>query len=149
MPPKPSAAASRSVSTGKTSSSSHWRANGNISSRAKARAVSLIARCSSVSSKSTRRPIAAAHWTVNRPACAGGKLVNALVLMVEDVSHRGRNRLRRLIDVLNDALHGIARNGVDFQFHLLGFGEKARVLHRVHEGLAQGCRALRGNAGGR
>src|SRR5919109_1705097 len=52
MPPKPRAAASRSVSTGKTSSSSHSRANGIISSRAKARAVSLIARCSSVSSKS-------------------------------------------------------------------------------------------------
>src|SRR6266851_5267207 len=52
MPPKPSAAAWRSVSTGKSSSSSHWRANGIISSRAKARAVSWMARCSSVSSKS-------------------------------------------------------------------------------------------------
>src|SRR5215813_1777937 len=52
MPPKPSAAASRSVSTGKTSSSSHCRANGIIAPRAKARAVSLIARCSSVRSKS-------------------------------------------------------------------------------------------------
>src|SRR6516164_2815511 len=52
MPPRPSAAASRSVSTGKISSSSHCRANGIIAARAKARAVSLIARCSSVRSKS-------------------------------------------------------------------------------------------------
>src|ERR1700704_2898232 len=52
MPPKPSAAAWRRVSTGKISSSSHWRANGIISSRAKARAVSTMARCSSVRSKS-------------------------------------------------------------------------------------------------
>src|SRR5262249_30044555 len=52
MPPRPSAAASRNVSTGKTSSSSHCRANGIIAVRAKARAVSLIARCSSVRSKS-------------------------------------------------------------------------------------------------
>src|SRR5215475_723104 len=54
MPPSPSAAASRSVSTGKTSSSSHCRANGIIAPRAKARAVSFIARCSSVRSKSMR-----------------------------------------------------------------------------------------------
>src|SRR6478735_5260415 len=144
MPPKPSVAACRSVSTGKTSSSSHWRANGNIFPRAKARAVSLMARCSSVSSKSTRRPIATTHWTVNRPAGGGGttprpseagcrdryhqlphtrrdrpgrqprawrrlgrhwKLVNALVLVVKDVSDRRRNRFRRLIDVLQDGLH--------------------------------------------
>src|SRR5262245_45347168 len=52
MPAKPSDAAWRSVSTGKYSSSSHRRANGIISSRAKARAVSLMARCSSVRSKS-------------------------------------------------------------------------------------------------
>src|SRR5262245_37005937 len=147
MPPKPSAAASRSVPTGKTSSSSHWRANGNIFSSANARAVSLIARCSSVSSKSTRRPIATAHWTVNLPAWGGGttprpseaecrdryhelpharrdrsarqprarrrlsrhwKLVNALLLVVDDVSDRGRNRFRRLIDVLHDGLHRLA-----------------------------------------
>src|SRR5262249_2790494 len=52
MPPRPSVAASRSVSTGKISSSSHCRANGIIAARANARAVSLIARCSSVRSKS-------------------------------------------------------------------------------------------------
>src|SRR6266446_2908419 len=52
MPPRPNAAASRSVSTGKIWSSSHCRANGIIAARAKARAVSLIARCSSVRSKS-------------------------------------------------------------------------------------------------
>src|SRR5215813_2631569 len=68
MPPRPSAAASRSVSTGKTSSSSHCRANGIIAPRAKARAVSLIARCSSVRSKSMTAPITAARSTVNRAA---------------------------------------------------------------------------------
>src|SRR3954453_20303403 len=52
MPPKPSAAAWRSVSAGNTSSSSHWRANRIISPWAKARAVSLMARCCSLSSKS-------------------------------------------------------------------------------------------------
>src|SRR5512134_3278664 len=67
MPPKPSSAARCKVSTGNVSFSSHSRANGIISSRANARAVSWMARCSSVRSKSIVRPIVAAHPAVNTP----------------------------------------------------------------------------------
>src|SRR5689334_21698061 len=52
MPPKPSAAALRRVSTGNVEFSSQSRACGIISPRAKLRAVSWIARCSSERSKS-------------------------------------------------------------------------------------------------
>src|SRR5262249_25517757 len=61
MAPKPSAAALRSASTGKTSPSSHSRANGIISSRAKVRATAAKARCSSESSKSMRAAPAKPH----------------------------------------------------------------------------------------
>src|SRR2546421_1906278 len=57
MPPNPRAAALRSVSTGKISRSSHSRANGIMCSRANERATAWNARCSSVSSKSIRRPL--------------------------------------------------------------------------------------------
>ena len=76
MPPNPSAAACCSVSTGNISSSSHSRANGIIFARAKSRAVAWMARCSSVRSKSTRRPIATAHWTVKFDR-SGGRRHNA------------------------------------------------------------------------
>src|ERR1017187_10002199 len=52
MPPKPSAAALRSASTGKISPSSQSRACGIICSRANCRAVAWKARCSSVRVKS-------------------------------------------------------------------------------------------------
>src|SRR6266540_6855985 len=144
MPPKPSAAASRSVSTGKTSSSSHWRANGIISSRAKARAVSFIARCSSVSSKS----IVA---TDNGSACdrQSSRMIVRSTLTIDHVRDCRRNRLRCLVEVLHDALYRIAGNRIDLQFHSLCFSEKTRILHRIHEGLSQSLRALRGNAWGR
>src|SRR6266511_3432167 len=144
MPPKLSAAASRSVSTGKTSSSSYLRANGIISSRAKARAVSFIARCSSVSSKS----IAA---TDNGSACErqSSRMIVRSTLTIDHVRDGRRNRLRCLVDVLHDTLYRIAGNRIDLQFHSLCFSEKTRILHRIHEGVTQRRRALRGNAGGR
>src|SRR5499427_8496300 len=84
MPPKPSAAAWRNVSTGKISSSSHCRANGIISSRAKARAVSLMARCSSLRSKSMSVVRLSEH--------PRGRIVDRLVLIqrqqASDVAHQ-------------------------------------------------------------
>src|SRR5262249_51573145 len=56
MPPNPSAAALRKLSTGKVSFSSQSRAYGIISSRANWRAVDWKARCSSVRSKSMTTP---------------------------------------------------------------------------------------------
>src|SRR6184192_1721113 len=138
MPPKPSLAASLSVSTGKISSSSHWRANGIIAARAKARAVCCIARCSSLSSKSM--------VATDNGRAIGRQLTKGSRLMVDHIGHRCSNRLRRLVDVLHDCLHRIARNGIDLQLHLISFSEKAWILHRIHERFAQGGRTIHGNA---
>src|SRR5262249_15690848 len=128
MPPKPTLAPSLLPSMRKTSSSSHWRANGIIAVRAKARAVCCIARCSSLSSKS----IVATdnNSAIERQSTKG------IWLMVDHIGHRCRNRLRRLVDVLHDCLHRIAGNRINLQLHLFGFSEKGRILHGIHERFA-------------
>src|SRR5438105_800047 len=57
MPAKPSAAAARNASTGKMHASSQRAAWGANSRSAKSRAVSCMARCSSLSSKSMARSL--------------------------------------------------------------------------------------------
>src|SRR5262249_39692877 len=81
------------------------------------------------------------------PPCeAQARLKARARLTIDHVRRRGCDRLRRLIDLLHDLLHRFAGNRIDLQFHFLGFGEEARILHGIHERLAQSGRAVRGNA---
>src|SRR5215471_19292541 len=89
MPPKPNSAAWRNVSTGKSSSSSHCRANGIISSRAKARAVSWMARCSSLRSKSMWvARLSAARLSEHPRGRIGDRLVLVQRQQALDVAHQ-------------------------------------------------------------
>src|SRR5262249_60979034 len=105
MPPKPSLAASLSVSMGKTSSSSHWRANGIIAVRAKARAVCCIARCSSLSSKSI--------VATDNDSAIERQSTKGIWLMVDHIGHRCPNLLWSFEDVLHDCLYRIAGNRIN------------------------------------
>src|SRR6266508_1130475 len=145
MPPKPSAAARRSVSTGKVSASSHSRANGIISSRAKARAVSWMARCSSVRSKSmavTGASSAVNHWPKNRklPIQYNGSAstnqsnnrrnIDRRVTLFGSAEHPRRRILNRLVFVQGKQAFDVAHQRPDEPPEQYGNADDDEQQHR-------------------